>query len=433
MSTPPLDPKSFHNAFLDTAKRDEDVLTYYVNRAPDQAHDCVAEMKQAIEWEDSPGCYLFSGLRGAGKTTELQRLMGELNQGSIPAFYCSADAYLDLNDPKIGQTELIFTVLAGLCEAVQKRYGNKFLTDSIWDRFKRVMNSNVELKPKFVTPGAEVEFSLHENVTFRQELIQFAQQSSQFFQEANKFAAEVAAAIQQQSRQEKVVLVVDSLERLSAPSGLEHVLFDSLKELFFNNPARLAMPDISVIYTVPPYLHALLPNIDQFYSGTFSLPNFKIMHKPSNDEEPQRNAEGIGKMVEVINRRFADWQRYVSQEVIEEFAWLSGGNVRRMFSLIRLATRKASLGRVDFPIAQTNSTPVQQAITEETKNFHWLNAKDRQWLEHCKNHSGDLASQITNLDSDLPPIIRLFDHSLVLNYQNGSIWYQVPPIIHNHV
>ncbi|MGE6234341.1 hypothetical protein [Aeromonas media] len=39
-------PKDFHNAFLDTAFRDKDVATYYVNRSPDAAHDIVAEIKQ---------------------------------------------------------------------------------------------------------------------------------------------------------------------------------------------------------------------------------------------------------------------------------------------------------------------------------------------------------------------------------------------------
>lgn len=75
---------------------------------------------------------------------------------------------------------------------------------------------------------------------------------------------------------------------------------------------------------------------------------------------------------------------------------------------------------------------MQQAILEETKNYQWLNAQDRKWLAHCKTHSGNLAQNINELSTDLAPIIRLFDHSLVLNYQNGSIWYQVPPIMNGH-
>ena len=67
-----LDPKKFHNTFTDIAKRNDDVLSYYVNRADDSGHDSVEVMSQAVEWEEEGenGCYLFSGLRGSGKTTD---------------------------------------------------------------------------------------------------------------------------------------------------------------------------------------------------------------------------------------------------------------------------------------------------------------------------------------------------------------------------
>ena len=423
--------KDFYNAFIDT-NRPTDVMSYYVNRAPDAAHDSVAEMKQTIEWEDVPGCYLFSGLRGAGKTTELHRLQSELEDEDIPTFYCDADDFLDLNEPKITQTELIFTALAGLSRAVNAKYGKDFLKETIWERTKRTMNSEVALVPTLATPVADVEFSLKENPSFKQELIKFANSSNEFFHDAAEFAKVVAQLIQKKTGQNKIVLIVDSLERLSASNGQESTLFESLKDLFFNFPSRLSFANITVIYTVPPYIHAVLPSINQFYSGCFSLPNFKIMQMPEKGKEIQRNPVGIAKMVEVVDKRFADWEHYITQSVIEEFAWLCGGNLRRMFALIRHTTKKAVLGKVEFPVKDVESMPVQQAILEETKNYQWLNAQDRKWLTHCKDHSGNLAQHINDLASDLSPIIRLFDHSLVLNYQNGSIWYQVPPIMNGY-
>lgn len=422
--------KDFHNAFIDT-NRPADVMSYYVNRAPDAAHDSVAEMKQAIEWEDTPGCYLFSGLRGAGKTTELQRLQAELEAENVPVFFCDADNFLDLNEPQITQTELIFTALAGLSREVNTTYGKDFLKETIWERTKRAMNSEVELKSKVTTPVAEVEFTLKENPTFKQELVKFANSSNEFFQDAAEFANDVAHLIQQKTGQKKIVLIVDSLERLSAPNGQENTLFESLKDLFFNFPARLSFANITVIYTVPPYIHAVLPSINQFYSGCFSLPNFKIMKTPEKDKKIERNPDGIAKMVKVVEKRFAEWEQFITKPVIEEFAWLCGGNIRRMFALIRHTVKKAVLGRVTFPVDTVKSVPVQQAILEETKNYQWLNAQDRQWLRHCKNDSGNLAQHINDLTADLSPIIRLFDHSLVLNYQNGNIWYQVPPIMND--
>lgn len=425
-------PKDFHNAFPN-ATEGNDVSEFYVNRS-DGAYDCVEVMKQEIDWEDRPGCYLFSGLRGAGKTTELKRLITELNKQDITALYCSADDYLDLNDPEIEQTELVFTAIAGLCSAVKSTLGNDFLKETIWDRTQKLLNSDVNFKSKIKAAGLEVELTLKENPVFKKELIEFSKQSDQFFQEAKSFTNEIINLVKQKTGNQKIVLVVDSLERLSASSGQEQVLFNSLKELFFNYPERLAFDDLTVIYTVPPYLHAVLPNIDQFYSSTFSLPNFKVIQKPSTvNTEILPNSDGISKMLQVIEKRSPNWLNYMSQEVAEHFAFLSGGNVRRLFALIRNVTKKAVLNKADFPINEVDSDVVKQAISEETKNLHWLNAEDRKWLARCKSDNGNMAQHIENIEEDLPPIIRLFDHSLILNYQNGNVWYQVPPIMHDHV
>lgn len=69
--------------------------------------------------------YLFSGLRGAGKTTELNRLVNELNNDGTgtAAFYCDASRYLNLNEPQVALPELLMTVLAGLGDAVRQKLG----------------------------------------------------------------------------------------------------------------------------------------------------------------------------------------------------------------------------------------------------------------------------------------------------------------------
>lgn len=286
-----INPKTFHNKFLDTAYRDKAIDSYYVQRATKQDYDCVAKIRQALDWADTPGCYLFSGHRGAGKTTELKRLMQALEDSAIAAFYCNVEDYLDLNDPKKAQTELVFTALAGLGDEIRKKYGADVLQESIWERINNKLQAPVELRPKLNIPGvsgAGIEFSLQENVRFKRELIRFAEQSSRFDQEAKKFAAELCKIIKQKSGRQKIALIVDSLERLSAPRGEEQTLFNSLKSLFFNHPARLALDDINLIYTVPPYIDAVLPNVSAYYADTFYLPNFKVINKPEAGKEAKK-------------------------------------------------------------------------------------------------------------------------------------------------
>ena len=431
-----INPKTFHNKFLDTAYRDKAIGSYYVQRATEQDYNCVAKIKQALDWGDNPGCYLFSGHRGAGKTTELRRLMQELEDSAIAAFYCNVEDYLHLNDPKKAQTELVFTALAGLGDEVRKKYGADVLQESIWERINNKLQAKVELRPKLNIPGvsgAGIEFSLQENVRFKQELIRFAEQSSQFDQEAKEFAAELRQIIQEQSGRQKIALIVDSLERLSAPRGEEQTLFNSLKSLFFNHPARLALDDINLIYTVPPYINAVLPNVSAYYADTFYLPNFKVIDKPEAGQQATKNAAGIAKMLAIVERRDANWRDYVSQPVLEHLAWLSGGNVIRYFSLIRQLLKKAALTNTDFPVSDPASDVVRRAISEEARPLQWLTAEDRRWLNLIRQDSGEFAKAIENLEADFSPIIRLFDHSLVLNYQNGESWHQAPPIVYEHL
>lgn len=431
--------KDLFNALPDNAQGGVDDSANYVNRAADTEMDSVANLIQFVEWAPkSNETYLFSGLRGAGKTTELNRLVTDLRAKGIAAYYCDASTYLNLNDPKLSLAELLMATLAGLADAVRKELGSNFLKDSIWQRTKRLLKSNVEIKPALTlgADGAEiaVEATLQENPDFRKQLIDFAKDSAAFYVEAVKFADEVAGLIRKRTKSEKIVLVVDSLERLSAPTGDEADLFDSLKQVFFNDPHRLRFPGFSVVYSAPPYLHAVLPSVGGGFSQSVSLPNFKVMQRPDAGKVPERNPDGLALMVEIVQRRVPEWQQVIAQPVLEYLAWMAGGNVRRFFSLVRTVARKAALARFALPLNDTSEgSPVAHAISEAAQPLQWLNAEDRRWLKLYMNDSRSAAANIKDLQKDLPSIIRLFDHSLVLDYRNGEVWYQVPPLVRQYV
>ncbi len=426
------------NALPDSAQGGANVSDIYVNRASSPEYDAVANLKQFIQWAPTSNeSYLFSGLRGAGKTTELNRLIAELRANGIAAYYCDASTYLNLNDPQLGLAELLMTALAGLADATRREFGADFLSDNIWQRTKRLLNSKVELKPsiKLDASGAEInlEATLQENPDFRKELVDFSRENTRFYDEAVRYAEDVATLIRERTSCKKIVLIVDSLERLSAPTGSESQLFDSLKDIFFNDPARLRFPSFSVVYSAPPYLHAVLPNVGGGFSQSVTLPNFKVIDPPHGDSLPLRNADGIKKMVDIVDRRFPRWQQVFGPLVLEHLAWMSGGNVRRYFSLVRAAARKAALSGAELPINNAEAPPILHAVSEAAQPLQWLTAKDRTWLGHFMRDSKNPSAHIEDLAADLPSIIRLFDHSLVLDYQNGRVWYQVPQLVRAHV
>ena len=62
-----IDVKTFHNNFLHTAYRDEAIDSYYVRRATAQGNNCVAEIKQALDWADMPAVTCFPAIAGRVK------------------------------------------------------------------------------------------------------------------------------------------------------------------------------------------------------------------------------------------------------------------------------------------------------------------------------------------------------------------------------
>lgn len=379
----------------------------------------------------------FSGLRGTGKTTELNRLIKELNQDDVVAFYCDASDYLNLNNPQLTQSDLLMTALAGLSDAVRQKHGKDCLKESIWDRATQMLKSDILVKSKIKADiagvGVELEATLRENPDFKKKLNEFAQESGKFYAEAKLFANDIGALIRRLEGDKKIVLIVDSLERLSASIGDESKLFDSLKDIFFNNATQLQFSSFSVLYTVPPYLHAVLPGVDAGFTHTFSLPNFKVMQRPSAAmADPEPNQDGLDQMLDIIEHRFPEWRQAMTPEAIKHLAWMSGGNVRRLFQLTSTALIKAALGSSTLPVA-ADARPIALAVSKAAEPLQWLNKQDRVWLERFRSGNVNPAKDIDDLQADLPSIMRLFDHSLVLNYQNGEVWYNVPPLVRNHV
>ncbi|MEN9864430.1 MAG: hypothetical protein RL748_20 [Pseudomonadota bacterium] len=296
------------------------------------------------------------------------------------------------------------------------------------------MKSDIELKPKFKAApgnvGVELEYTLQDNPAFKEKLNKFARESNTFYDEAQKFTLEVVQLIRAKTGHQRIVLVVDALERLTAPPGDENKLFNSLKEIYFNQPARLQLPDIAIIYTAPPYLQAVLPNVESGFAQCLALANFNVMRRPTDSNPPARDQDGIDKMLQILSKRFPEWPQAMTPPVAEHLAWLSGGNVRRYFDLLRNSVFFARTVS-SLPLATPDEKPVRHAIAKAQEALQWLNKSDRVWLERFK--AGLPGGQVDKMQEDLANIIRLFDHSLVLNYQNGEIWYNVSPLVREHV
>lgn len=425
---------ALYNALPELATQDLDVERYYVRRSEDDQHDAIANLRQQLLWSERPNqTFLFSGLRGAGKTTELLKLIKTLRSEGVAAYYCDAGRYLNLNDPALELQELLLAVMAGFAEAAQAELGEQ--TRSLWDSLWETLRRDVRLDAKFELPVGPVSVSarLADQPNFRDELRRVVRESNAFYEQAARFGNELAAKLKANRGAQKLVLVVDSLENLSAPSGEEGTLFASLKSLYFHQPARLKFEQFSVIYSAPPYLQAVLPNVASGFSHAVTLTNFKVQLRPVDEIPPRPSAAGLARMRELLTRRMPNWSEIADAQVVDRLAWMSGGNVRRFFALLRTFARKLGLNQDALPILDPKHLAVEQALSEAAQPLQWLNAQDRRWLGYFNQSSEPPAARIDRIETDLPSIIRLFDHSLVLDYQNGELWYQLPPLVRERV
>jgi hypothetical protein len=410
---------------------------YYVDRLAAQPRiNPVRLLQQAIKGREV-GSYLFSGHRGVGKTTELKRLIADLNKNGVIALYCDASAYLNLSTPTLTLSDVLFTLCAGLADALEKhpaysyRPGEETWGQKLWRLLNaRIEMASVEIKVSADLPAATVEAStslkLMDNPSFQQKLREFVSRSTDFFDEVNKYVDEVVGSIPSPDKP-KVVLVLDSLERLSASRGEEDVLFRSLKEIFDHNPARLHLRSLSVVYAVPPYLRAIAANVDNHFNGSFQIPHFKVIGFEDGKILPLKGEDegGLKQMRAVIAGRYAEWQGIFAPVVLDELARQSGGNLRVFFRLILTLLSYFDIEPTRLPLTDPAHPYVRDALADIGNAYAFLTAPQVEWLKRITEHPDKLLTD----ESSIGPLLSLFDQQLVLDYRNGSSWYQVMPIV----
>ena len=87
----------------------------YVKGLHGDSRALVQVLADRIDFDEGGGTYLFSGNRGAGKTTELMRLADLLDQQGCIVFYVDMAEYLNLTVP-VEITDFMISILGGLSE-----------------------------------------------------------------------------------------------------------------------------------------------------------------------------------------------------------------------------------------------------------------------------------------------------------------------------
>jgi hypothetical protein len=127
----------------------------------------------------------------------------------------------------------------------------------------------------------------------------------------------------------------------------------------------------------------------------------------------------------VIAKRYPEWEKLFDPAAIDKLAVSSGGDLREFFRLIRLclpAVRDDS----QLPLTVAAVKPTENAARNEMLP---IPQEHLAWLKRItQTHTTCLEK-----DADLPTLAQFLDNRLVLNYRNGSDWYDIHPLLRDVV
>jgi hypothetical protein len=384
--------------------------------------DPIAHLAQQIEWRDAAGVYLLSGHPGCGKSTELRRLKKDLEEQNCSVFLIDMLSYMNMSTP-VEVTDFFLSLVGAIAQAVSSKYEKDLLAEGYFTRFKNFLQTRVAVdEVGFEVGFMSVTASLKNDPTFRQ-MVQERLRGhlTALLREAHDFIAGVVDSIRHWEHDEnrKVVLLVDSLEKIRGVGAGATDVHDSVRNLFYTHADSLRLRSMHVVYTLPPYLIPLAPGLgSQLGSGFYTIPSVHVFQKETREPDP----EGVEVMRTILERRFAGWNEVFSDDQVQRLAIASGGDLREYLYLMSFCLIEAGANRRNLPLADD---VIEEAENDVRRNMLPISDKDKEWLRRiAETHEANFPSI-----EELPGLARLFDTKLVLNYRNGSDWYDVHPLL----
>ncbi|MEM9449235.1 MAG: ATP-binding protein [Cyanobacteria bacterium P01_E01_bin.6] len=342
--------------------------------------DILVDVGRQITYADRITHQLYTGHRGAGKSTELLRLKKDLkDQGYRVVYFAAEEADIDPEDAQY--TDILLACTRNLLKDLK---GN---TAPImeWLRSRKtelidVFQSDVALGEDInvEVPFSKLTTTLKVSPTARAKIREMVEPHTPSLIEAlNDFIKEAMAKTPQKTTK-KLILIVDSLDRI--PPILRENEPSNHEQIFVDRSEQLKMLGCHVIYTVP---------ISLVYSGRGTdlrdIYDAEVEVLPMvmvRDQEGNVCEAGLKAMHELVRQRVfhakgVDPSKtlvgdiFDSQETLDQLCLMSGGHMRNLMQMAQEAIKQS----VRLPIGKK---AVRIAITK-ARNTYRNTVYDKQW------------------------------------------------------
>ncbi|WP_428267494.1 hypothetical protein [Haliangium sp.] len=418
----PLDPQDRRYVALEDFERDGQRVTIRGGDWTQPLFDCIDLAGEQATAQ------LFSGYIGTGKSTELRRLTHRLEEAGYDVLLIDAERYHDLAHPLMIQDLLV--ILAGAFgEKTQDRVGKKILGKGYWERFLDFLQQEIDLKSIRIPGGVlDLQASVRHGHTSFWRDIQRALEASlgRLGAHVHGFIRECVAALESKTPDKRgVVFIFDSLERLRGSLDQFYDTMESVGRVFDQHAQLLHLPGCHCIYTVPPYAELIHPNLARRYSMPIHqpLPAVKVTQR---GQELSPHRDGIDKLAELTDRRIPlDTVFGDRRDLLDKLILYSGGHVRTLINFIKVLLIR-NVDR-DFPPSEAMVQSILDDYAERIRES--IRPEGVQVLDSVRR----TASLADIEDDKMPLLARYVDNHIVLCYRNGEGWYELHPLIREHI
>lgn len=406
----------------------------YFNLSKVRDNLALARVKQAIEDEDIElkrekryGKILFTGHRGCGKSTELRQIQDYGASQGYQVIYIDAADEIDIND--VQYTDLYLVIVKRVEEELRKlklKFDPKILKD-FEDWFKQTTKETETKYNKWWESTAGLDFApeiplvgkivlkllggirgSEENKTIIRQVLD--RNAIELMKIINDLLNDASKKMRQKYAQLYGFLIIfDSLDRVNTSIG-KHLFQDYGKQLQIN---------CFTIYTVPISIINWI-KLDSDSSSSCVMPMVNIYKYEINKCYLEYDQDGLNAMASLIKKRVKTEAVFESDELLLELAKASGGHVRQLMQLTRMACT----------IARANSR--EQITVEDVTES--IQREQQIWENLITAESSYQSLAEVCLKKELPKIPDISEmlyHNYILEYGGGRIkrWYYVNPLL----
>ena len=392
----------------------ETLRAFYTERGSD------ARKKMRIHIEvanDKPSSILFTGHGGSGKSTELNKLIEELNQAYLVVKVRTGDI---VSSTDLTYVDIVLIAAMALFRAASDeqliRRAPAQIAEEVWHQIRQVIENIIfghqptrapvgnEAQLSLSIPKAVFGLALEFEARFKNEADtrdrireRLRDNLSEVINKANRLIEEI-----QNRHRLPVLLIVEDTDKPDPARA---------REIFFDHPQSLTAFKALTIYTFPVALRydAQFIDLDRYFKS-FRMPNLALVHKDGKINKHSWRVLG-----EVIRRRLDP--ALIAPKARQTIIRASGGIMRLLIGLMQSAAVNAQARgaqRIEY-------TDAISAIADLRKDFiAALKSEDYPILAARYRDK-----QLSN-DDALQPLLQT---RALLEYENDSTWCDVHPVI----